>query len=59
MVNLARLSGAITARWYDPTKGTYQPIAGSPFPNTGSQAFTTPGVHADGAGDWVLVLEGQ
>jgi hypothetical protein len=58
-VDLAGLSGAITARWYDPTTGTYQPIAGSPFPNTGSQAFTTPGVHADGAGDWVLVLEAQ
>ncbi len=58
-VNLARLSGAINARWYDPTTGTYQPIAGSPFPNTGSQTFTTPGVHADGAGDWVLILEAQ
>ena len=58
-VDLARLSGSITARWYDPTSGTYQPIAGSPFPNTGSQNFTTPGVHADGAGDWVLVLEAQ
>ncbi len=58
-VNLARLSGTVTARWYDPTTGTYQPIAGSPFPNTRSQNFTTPGVHADGAGDWVLVLEAQ
>jgi hypothetical protein len=58
-VNLARLAGAITARWYDPTTGTYLPVAGSPFPNAGSQAFTTPGVHADGAGDWVLVLGAQ
>ncbi len=58
-VDLARLSGAVTARWYDPTTGTYQPIPGSPFPNTGSQSFATPGVHADGATDWVLVLEAQ
>jgi Protein of unknown function (DUF4038)/Putative collagen-binding domain of a collagenase len=58
-VNLARLSGPITARWYDPTTGNYQSIAGSPFPNTGTRDFTTPGVHADGAGDWVLVLEVQ
>lgn len=58
-VNLARLSGAIIARWYDPTRGTYQSIAGSPFPDNGSQAFVTPGAHADGAGDWVLVLEAQ
>lgn len=56
-VDLTKLSDAITARWYDPTTGTYLPIAGSPFSNAGSQAFTTPGVHADGAGDWVLVLE--
>jgi hypothetical protein len=58
-VDLTRLSGTITARWYDPTAGTYQPITGSPFLNTASQTFTTPGVHADGAGDWVLVLEVQ
>jgi len=58
-VNLARLSGAITARWYDPTTGTFLPIPGSPFPNTGSQTFATPGVHSDGADDWVLVLETQ
>ena len=58
-VDLTRLSGAITARWYDPTTGGYQPIAGSPFLNTAPVAFTTPGVHSDGAADWVLVLEGQ
>lgn len=58
-VNLAKLSGPITGRWYDPTSGNYQSIAGSPFPNTGTRDFTTPGVHADGAGDWVLVLEAQ
>lgn len=56
-VDLARLSGSVTARWYDPVLGTYRSITGSPFANTGTQTFTTPGVHADGAGDWVLVLE--
>ena len=32
-------------------------IDGSPFANTSSRSFTTPGTHADGASDWVLVLE--
>lgn len=58
-VDLAKLSGPITARWYDPTAGTYESIAGSPFPNTSSRDFTTPGVHLDGAGDWILVLESR
>jgi hypothetical protein len=58
-VDLTRLSGAVTARWYDPTAGSYQSIAGSPFPNSASHAFAVPGVHADGASDWILVLEVQ
>lgn len=56
-VDLARLAGEVTARWYDPTTGVAQAISGSPFPNSGPRTFTTPGPHADGAGDWVLVLE--
>ena len=58
-VDLTKLSGSVTARWFDPTAGTYQAIAGSPFPNTGFHAFSTPGTHSDGASDWVLVLETQ
>jgi hypothetical protein len=58
-VDLTRMSGSVNARWYDPTAGTYQSISGSPFANTGSQTFSTPGTHADGASDWVLVLEKQ
>jgi Protein of unknown function (DUF4038)/Concanavalin A-like lectin/glucanases superfamily/Putative collagen-binding domain of a collagenase/Fibronectin type III domain len=57
-VDLSTMAGPVTARWYDPADGTYSDIAGSPFPNQGSQDFTTPGPNADGAGndDWVLVL---
>jgi hypothetical protein len=58
-VDLTRLSGSIIARWFDPTAGTYQTISGSPFPNTTSHVFSTPGTHTDGASDWVLVLETQ
>jgi hypothetical protein len=57
IVDLARLSGTVTARWFDPTSGAFQDVTASPFSNSVSQAFTTPGIHADGAGDWILVLE--
>jgi hypothetical protein len=56
-VNLARFSGKAKARWYDPTNGRFRPVPGSPFPNTGSQRFATPGLNQAGDSDWVLVLE--
>src|SRR6185369_11381610 len=56
-IDLSRLSGPAAARWFDPTLGTFSSIAGSPFANSGTASFTPPGTHADGAGDWVLVLE--
>ncbi len=55
-VDMTKLSGRIRARWFDPTKGTYTAVAGSPFPNTGRRQFKPSGTNADGAGDWVLVL---
>jgi hypothetical protein len=36
-IDLAQLSGPVTARWYDPTNGAYSTIAGSPFANDGSK----------------------
>jgi len=56
-VNMSRLAGAATARWYDPSRGTYTPIEGSPFANRGKHTFTPPSNNADGDGDWVLILE--
>ncbi len=56
-VDLSRLSGPVTARWYDPSRGIYSPVRGSPFANTGKTYLTPPGNNADGDGDWVLVLE--
>jgi hypothetical protein len=57
-VNMAQLTAAVTARWYDPTTGSYTSIAGSPLANTSTRMFTPPAMpHADGATDWVLVLE--
>ncbi|MGB6689133.1 MAG: DUF4038 domain-containing protein, partial [Terracidiphilus sp.] len=55
-VDLARFSAPVTAQWYDPSHGTYTAISGSPFSNSGSQEFTTPGNNHDGNPDWVLVM---
>jgi hypothetical protein len=56
-VDMTKLGGPVTARWFDPTSGTYAGISGSPFNNAGAQTFTPPGNNSAGAGDWVLVLE--
>ncbi len=56
-VDMSKLSGPATARWYDPAGGTFLNIPGSPFANAGSHDFTTPGNNTDGDDDWVLVLE--
>ena len=56
-VDLTKLSGSATARWYDPASGSYVPIAGSPLTNSGTGSFTPPGNNSDGDGDWVLILE--
>jgi hypothetical protein len=50
------LAGPVTARWFDPATGRYRAIAGSPFPATGTLAFTPPANRTDGSSDWVLVL---
>jgi hypothetical protein len=51
------MGGPVTARWYDPSCGTFFEISGSPFHNSGQSYFVPPGNNADGDGDWVLVLE--
>jgi hypothetical protein len=55
-VDMSQLAGPGRAQWYDPAKGTFAPIAGSPLPATGKHEFTPPGENGDGNGDWVLVL---
>jgi hypothetical protein len=61
-VNMAQLSGPVTARWYDPTTGVFTDI-GSQLDNTGLRTFNTRGVNGGGDPnwdqDWVLVLEAQ
>lgn len=56
-IDMTKLSGSTTARWYDHTTGQYRAIAGSPFANSGSRDFATPGNNSSGDSDWFLVLE--
>jgi Protein of unknown function (DUF4038)/Putative collagen-binding domain of a collagenase len=56
-VDMSRLAGLVTARWYDPTSGTYSVVAGSPLANAGIRHFQPADKNAAGDADWVLILE--
>jgi hypothetical protein len=56
-VNMGRLAGTTTARWFDPSSGTYRAVAGSPLVNSGTYTFTPPSQNAGGDPDWVLLLQ--
>ena len=36
-VDMARFAGPVRARWYDPTRGVYSAVSGSPFPQLESR----------------------
>lgn len=43
-IDMSALSpSSVRGRWFDPTAGTYSAASGSPYSNTGTQAFTAPG----------------
>ncbi len=56
-VDMSKLAGPARAQWFNPNTGEYTTIADSPFANSGSKDFTTPGNNGDDTNDWVLVLE--
>lgn len=58
-VDMTKFASTINAQWYDPTTGGFTSIGGSPFANSGSHVFSTPGNNAAGDADWVLVLDSQ
>jgi hypothetical protein len=55
-VAMSNFNGPVTARWYDPSDGTFIEIDGGPFANSGSRDFTMPGNNADADPDWLLLL---
>jgi hypothetical protein len=58
-VNMGSLKARATARWFDPTNGTYTTIPGGPFANSGTRQFTPPGKNGEGDSDWVLLLRAE
>ena len=55
-VALGGFAGPVTAQWYDPTHDTFSTVSGSPFNNSGTHNFATPGNNHAGDRDWVLLL---
>jgi hypothetical protein len=55
-IAMNQLSSAVNAQWFNPTSGSYSTVAGSPFANSGSRSFTTPGNNGTNTNDWLLVL---
>ncbi|MEZ4272610.1 MAG: DUF4038 domain-containing protein [Myxococcota bacterium] len=49
-LSMASFVGAMQARWFNPTTGTFTNIAGT-FDNSGTHGFTPPA-----SGDWLLLL---
>ena len=58
-VDMTAMRGSATARWYDPTSGTYKKISGAPIGNKAPMIFNTPGKNKGGENDWVLVIESK
>jgi hypothetical protein len=57
-VDMSQFAGPnVSARWYDPTSGSFTVANGSPFAAGPTQTFTPPGNNAGGTSDWVLLLE--
>ena len=57
-ITMSAMSGAVRARWFDPTTGNYIAISdGYRYRPNGVRSFTTPGKRADGTDDWLLVLD--
>jgi hypothetical protein len=56
-VDMSKLSGSsVTARWYDPTTGSFTTVSGSPF-SLASHTLSAPGNNNAGDSDWVLLLQ--
>ena len=53
-IDMSKMHGSTTGRWFDPTSGSYQDIG--TLANSATLSFAPPGVNAAGDLDWVLIL---
>jgi len=56
-INMAVLSRAARATWFDPTNGTYKADGERILKNSGNRLFAPPGANHAGDADWVLLLK--
>ena len=56
-VDMGAMAGAVTARWFNPTDGSFADVEGSPFDDGAAHDLATPGDNGTGSNDWTLVLE--
>jgi hypothetical protein len=55
-VDLSRITGSVQGTWIDPVSG--QRTSAGSFTTHSKQSFSPPGNNSEGAGDWLLVLQG-
>ncbi|MBV8485340.1 MAG: DUF4038 domain-containing protein [Verrucomicrobia bacterium] len=53
-IDMSKMSGDVTARWYDPTNNTYSSIG--EYDHSGMIQFTSPAANSAGDQDFVLLL---
>jgi hypothetical protein len=53
-IDLTKMRGTVSARWFNPTTGTYVSIGS--FPNDHAQPFVVPGKNGTKYSDWALIL---
>jgi hypothetical protein len=53
-IDLSKMSGKVTAQWYDPTSNSYSPIG--EYDNSGNLQLTPPAANSTGDQDFVLLL---
>ncbi len=58
-IAMDRLAPPLTARWYNPARGGFSEVEGSPFRDQAAHRLATPGDNGSGANDWVLLLDAR
>ncbi|MGA7125009.1 MAG: DUF4038 domain-containing protein [Chthoniobacterales bacterium] len=53
-IDMSKMSGRVTAEWYDPTSNSYLPIG--EYDHSGTLQFISPATNNDGDQDFVLLL---
>jgi hypothetical protein len=58
-IDMSILKSKVYGYWFDPTNGSYTPIADSNLDSKNVQSFTAPGKNSRGEEDWVLLLSAK